>query len=228
MEEILNTKLIEEKYLEGYPIPITLENTKIIISQMQKSICKIYMDNGDKGTGFFCRVPYPDKTHSINCLMTNNHIIDESYLDKNKYIELSINNNKTTRTIKIDNRRVYTSKLYDTTIIEIFEEKDDIKDFMEIDYDLNVDILKNQFINKSIYLLQYPKDEEVSVSYGIIKNIDLLNNYDIFHLCSTDKGSSGSPIFNIINNKIIGIHKGTSNFKICNKGTLLFFPLKEF
>ena len=224
----MNQEIIEEKYLEDYPIPITLENTEIIISQMQKSICKIYMDNGAKGTGFFCRVPYPDKNHYINCLVTNNHVIDEPYLDKNKSIELSINNNKIEKIIKIDNRRVYTNKLYDTTIIEIFEEKDDIKDFLDIDFDLNGEILKNQYTNKSIYVLQYPKNEKVSVSYGIIKNIDLSNNYDILHLCSTDIGSSGSPIFNMLNNKIIGIHKGASNTKQFNKGTLLFFPLKEF
>ena len=224
----MNQEIIEEKYLEDYPIPITLENTEIIISQMQKSICKIYMDNGAKGTGFFCRVPYPDKNHYINCLVTNNHVIDEPYLDKNKNIELSINNNKIEKIIKIDNRRVYTNKLYDTTIIEIFEEKDDIKDFLDIDFDLNGEILKNQYTNKSIYVLQYPKNEKVSVSYGIIKNIDLSNNYDILHLCSTDIGSSGSPIFNILSNKIIGIHKGASNTKKFNKGTLLFFPLKEF
>ena len=228
MEEIVNQEIIEEKYLEDYPIPITLDNTEIIISQMQKSICKIYMDNGAKGTGFFCRVPYPDKNHYINCLVTNNHVIDEPYLDKNKSIELSINNNKIEKIIKIDNRRVYTNKLYDTTIIEIFEEKDDIKDFLDIDFDLNGEILKNQYTNKSIYVLQYPKNENVSVSYGIIKNIDLSNNYDILHLCSTDIGSSGSPIFNILSNKIIGIHKGASNTKLFNKGTLLFFPLKEF
>ena len=222
MEEIVNQEIIEEKYLEDYPIPITLENTEIIISQMQKSICKIYMDNGAKGTGFFCRVPYPDKNHYINCLVTNNHVIDEPYLDKNKSIELSINNSKIEKMIK------NTNKLYDTTIIEIFEEKDDIKDFLDIDFDLNGEKLKNQYTNKSIYILQYPKNEKVSVSYGIIKNIDLSNNYDILHLCSTDIGSSGSPIFNMLNNKIIGIHKGASNTKQFNKGTLLFFPLKEF
>jgi hypothetical protein len=46
---------MEEKNLIDYSIPITLENTEIIISQMKKSICKIYMDNGIKGTGFFVK-----------------------------------------------------------------------------------------------------------------------------------------------------------------------------
>ena len=43
-----------------------------------------------------------------------------------------------------------------------------------------------------------------------------------------DKGSSGSPILNISTNKLIGIHKGTSNNHNYNKGCLLFYPFKEF
>ena len=64
----------------------------------------------------------------------------------------------------------YTSVLYDTTIIEIFENKDDIKDFLELDFDINEEFSNNKYINKSIYTLQYPNNEKVSVSYGIIKN----------------------------------------------------------
>ena len=43
-------------------------------------------------------------------------------------------------------------------------------------------------------------------------------------------GSSGSPILNLTNNKVIGIHKGCVKIKdevILNIGTLLKFPLKE-
>ena len=195
---------------------------------MQKSICKIYMDNGAKGTGFFCRVPYPDKNHYINCLVTNNHVIDEPYLDKNKSIELSINNNKIEKIIKIDNRRVYTNNLYDTTIIEIFEDKDNIKDFLKLDFSIHEETSNNLYIKKSVYLLQYPKNEKVSVSYGIIKGIDLSNNFDISHLCSTKEGASGSPLMNITSKKLIGIHSGTSNNYDFNKATLLVYPFKEF
>ena len=51
-------------------------------------------------------------------------------------------------------------------------------------------------------------------------------NYNFNHKCSTEKGSSGSPILNT-NNKVIGVHKEghTSNF---NKGSFLNFPIKEF
>ena len=47
----------------------------------------------------------------------------------------------------------------------------------------------------------------------------------LFHLCSTDKGSSGSPILNINNNKLIGIHRGANNIHEFNKGIILIFSI---
>ena len=73
---------------------------------------------------------------------------------------------------------------------------------MDLDFDINGEDFNNIYINKSIYILQYPNNEKVSVSYWIIKSIDLLGGYDLYHLCSTDKGSSGSPILNILTNKL--------------------------
>ena len=78
---------------------------------------------------------------------------------------------------------------------------------------------------KSIYILHYIYGKNICVSYGILNRI---NNYDIIHKCSTDNGSSGSPIINLENNKVIGIHKqGSTNFNF-NKGTLLKYPLNDF
>ena len=54
-----------------------------------------------------------------------------------------------------------------------------------------------------------------------------MNNFNLIHICSTDNGSSGSPILNLKNNKVIGIHKeGSTNFNF-NKGTLLKYPLND-
>ena len=224
----MNPNTIKEKYIEDYPNPITLESTEIILNQMKNCVCKIYMDNGIKGTGFFCKIPFPDKDHLIPFLITNNHIIDESYLKKDKRIEFTINNDKMEKKLIISNRRVYTSVKYDITIIEIFESKDDIKNFLELDFDINGEDFNNKYINKSIYTLQYPNSDKVFVSYGIIKAIESTNIYDFRHYCSTDKGSSGSPILNIKTNKLIGIHKGAHNNYNFNKGTLLIYPFKEF
>ena len=82
---------IKEIYLEDYPIPITSESTEIILSQMKKCICKIYMNNGNKGTGFFCKIPFPDKNKLLKVLITNNHVINETSLNK-KEIKILFNN----------------------------------------------------------------------------------------------------------------------------------------
>jgi V8-like Glu-specific endopeptidase len=52
----------------------------------------------------------------------------------------------------------------------------------------------------------------------------------LIHICSTDIGSSGSPILNISNNKIIGIHKASpKNYDYnYNLGTYLKEPINEY
>ena len=47
------------------------------------------------------------------------------------------------------------------------------------------------------------------------------------HRCSTDYGSTGSPILNLDNNKVIAIHKEGTNYNY-NMGTLLKLPIKDF
>ena len=225
----MDDSFIKEKNIEDYPIAITSESTKIILSQMEKSVCKIYMDNGIKGTGFFCNIPYRNKFgDSLSVLVTNNHIIDENHLGKNNKIVFSINNDKIKKKLNIGDRITYTNELFDVTFIEIFPNEDDIHDFLELDFDINDEYYDNMYIKKSVYILQYPNNEKVSVSYGIINNIDLQKNFELFHFCYTDNGSSGAPILNVNNNKLIGIHKGASGNYNFNKGTILIFPLKEF
>lgn len=49
------------------------------------------------------------------------------------------------------------------------------------------------------------------------------------HLCSTKNGSSGGPILNLTNLKIIGIHTGTMNLSYnYNIGLFLNEPIKKF
>ena len=50
---------MEEKLLNNYPLPVSLSTTEEIVKQMKNSICKICTSNGKKGTGFFCKIPYP-------------------------------------------------------------------------------------------------------------------------------------------------------------------------
>ena len=76
-------------------------------------------------------------------------------------------------------------------------EKDNINNYLELD-----DELSEEYIDKTIYIIQYPEGE-LSVSYGILNNICIDKKYNFNHKCSTKGGSSGSPILNIKNNNWI-------------------------
>ena len=215
----------KEIMIEKYPKPISIEDMKIILNQMENNVCKIYRDDeiGGKGTGFFCIIKY--NKIKIPVMMTNNHIIDEKYLKEKKTITISLKDDSEIKSIHLNNDRIiYTNKDYDITIIEIKEE-DKIKDFMEIDEIIYKEDSNILFKKQSIYIIHYPLSEKVKVSYGVINNIE---KYDIIHYCCTQPGSSGSPILNLLTKKVIGIHKaGSENFEF-NIGTYLKYPVNDF
>ena len=216
------TEVEKEKSIENYPKPITIEGTIKIVDQLKNCICKIQNKNGN-GTGFFCEIPY--KKEKLKVLITNNHIIDEEIIKKYERITVSLNNDKEHKKIELRNKKIYTNKEYDTTIIEINSEKKNINNYLELDEQ----IFEDNINNKSVYILQYPNysdGQRAAVSYGIIKNIQ--DKFNLIHYCCTESGSSGSPILNALNNKIIGIHKESVKSKNYNRGTLLKYPINEY
>ena len=96
-----------------------------------------------------------------------------------------------------------------------------------MDENLLDDESEEGYSGESIYIIQYPK-EILSVSYGILISIEELNRNDFTHSCSTEKGSSGSPILNSKNNKLVGIHKKSGGASNCNIGVFLKDSIKEF
>jgi len=211
----------KEKSILNYPKAVTIECTKIILSQLINCIFKIETKKG-KGTGFFCSI-----NEQLKVLITNNHIIDEEIIKANKSIHVSLNNDKDFKIIYLKNKKYYTDEKYDITIIEISPEKENITNFLDLDNDI-IHISKEN--PKSAYVLQYPVidiyKQKAAVSYGVIKDIE--EEYNIIHCCCTEEGSSGSPILNLFNNKLIGIHIGGFKTKNFNKGTLLSYPIKEY
>ena len=180
-----------EKRIEDYPGMISLKNTKIIISQMEKSICQI-TKNGNNGTGFFTKIKFSEN-EIRKFLVTNYHVLGEDCLnDKNIFIKMI---DKKEIYIPMDRpRKTYNNKELDVTFIEIIEE-DGIKSFLELDNDLEKkeDQIEEKLKKKSIYIIQYPRDE-ICVSYGII---NFFNNFNINYFCNTEDGSSGSPILSL-------------------------------
>ena len=220
MSDIKQEKLIKEQ-----PIPVSIEGTKKILFQMENCVCKIYLEKGGIGTGFFCKIPF--NNNLLPVLITNNHILNENDIDNNKIINIMINNE--VKKIEIDNlRKKYTNsdKKIDITIIEIKPNKDKIYNYLEID-DINKkkENIELEYKNKSIYILHYP-NEELSVSYGLMNNI--IDNMTINHYCNTEEGSSGSPILSLKTFKIIGIHYGSDKNIKFNYGTFIKYAIDEF
>ena len=213
-----------EKFLENSPIPVSIEKTENILYQMKNCVCKIISSNGKRGTGFFCRIPSRGQNQDLTVLFTNNHVLDETDIENNKTIELLIKESTKKKIIKIDNlRKKFTSPELDITLIEIKPYLDDILDFLEIEEDvLNKNILESEYKKTSIYILHYPKGEEIQVSYGLINSI---SGKEINHICNTDHGSSGSPILSLKSLKVIGIYFGTPRDYNYNLGTFIKIAL---
>ena len=168
---------------------------KIMTSNIEKCICKI-ITKIKTGTGFFCDIPQK----CIKILITNNHVIDKTFLDNENKLNYSIteNDNEIFKEINLKKDRYkYTDELLDFTIIEILEE-DNINNYLFIN--------NNKYnINDQIFSIQYPKGEDLNYAHG--KIIGKQDNYLIYDVGARG-GSSGSPIILMNNSKVIGLHKG--------------------
>ncbi len=215
--------IIKEKQINNYPLPISNEKTKKILEQMEKCICKIHF-NGENGTGFFCKIYFPSLKKKLKFLITANHVFDLTN-KSNKKITLEIDNGRIIKNIDLNEKRIiYTKEEYDITMIEL-NDKDNINNFLELEEEINKDYIENIYEKESIYVLHYPLNKEVCVSYGILKTIESKDK--IKTLICSDYGSSGGPILLLSTQKVIGIHKGTFKNEDYNIGTFLKYPLKE-
>ena len=179
----------KEKLLAGYPSYITIDQTKTILNQLENCICKIFVDDGSKATGFFCNIKYDNKEMPV--LITNNHVLNEDNIKLNKIITIGLNkgNELICKNIKVDeDRMVYTSKKFDTTIIEIKKEKDEIYNYLELDNNIFDNNSNKVYYNNTIYILHYPGNKIASVSYGLLNKNEGIN-YEIIHYFSKEEHS---------------------------------------
>ena len=188
--------------MDDYPKSISKRRTKIIYDQMNGSFYKIIGTNNKYGIGIFCKIIMNNK--DILVLMTNYHLIDEDYIENNSGIRIKINNELIH--IKFGDKRLnYTNKEYDLSIIEIKENKKIKINYLEIDeslYDKESTIISK---NETIYILHHNnnKENEISVSYGIIR---FFNKNEFCCSCNINSNGMISPIFDLNNNKLIGIY----------------------
>ena len=224
-----NDEIIREDHIKGHLDSIDFETMKIIDEQAKHNIFRIDKTNS-VGTGFFCLIPFPDQTNRLPVLATCHHVLNKDDIAIGNQICLIFKNGEK-KFLKIDkDRKTYTSdeKKYDTTFIEIKKEDGfDINEMIEIDKNLYKENLSEIYAKSSIYITHYPNGKEIKLSFEILQNITE-DNYRIFHFCSTKEGSSGSPILNLKNYNVIGIHTGKHKNYNYNIGTLIKGPILEF
>ena len=218
---------MDKFYIQG----VNTKDMKIILQQMEKNICKIINEDGSRGTGFFCLIPIND-FELLPVLITCNHVLDDKKVFSGKQITITINNDKEMHKILMDkSRKIYTNMKFNITIIEI-KKNDDLNDasFLEIDNEiLNSDIeeLTMRYMKKPIYLLSYAGGKKSQYSTGVLLDFDFDCN-EIRHNCPSDCGSSGGPLININNYKVIGVHEGANRNYKYNIGIFLQKPIEEF
>ena len=217
----INKIIIEQNVITGKVSPISRVKEEKIIEQMKNSVCKIYT-NEKFGTGFLCLIPFPNKDTPHRVLITNKNLINEEQLQKQKKIDITLDNDREEKTIYLTSeRKVYSSKKYDITFIEILPEEINLNQFLEIDSDflgkdfelLKAEIQKEQI---NIYIIQYINETSCKKSYGIINDI----HEDIIEHNSSP--IYGGPILLMETQRLIGINIERG------KGILLRESVKEF
>ena len=207
--------------------PISFEQTKKILEQMGNYICKIIIDNDTKGTGFLCKIPLHGDNKLTPVLITSNNIINDNILARKKdiTIESFCTSSIKSKKLNLSNRTAYNNKKLGISIIEIVN-KDGFKNInmFELDEDMLSSGKTDKFIDKSIYMI-HSNQKTLYVSYGLVNDIGKNQSYNFMHTCKAFNGSSGSPILNLENNKIIGIHSST-NVNI-NEGFFLNFSTSK-
>ena len=211
------------------------EQIRKINSQMTSCICNITQNN-ISGTGFFCKIPFPDSYYLLPVLITCNHVLDEGSICTGKSINFNLNE-KSYSLFMDDSRKKYTNVIKDITFIEI-KRNDNIKNVSFLDIDENIYINKLEDENsiydekylyedeKSVYVLhfEYGKDNKYSPGNILYIKKSKKGYYKIMYSCSTKQGSSGGPIINSSNYKVIGIHRGYERNCDLNLGMIIEVP----
>ena len=198
---------------EGYRIKLEASDEKGMINALsivnfaekaKNAVCEICVSTNKFGSGFFCKIPYPDNNHLLPVLLTNNHVLSEDFLEN----DIKIKINGETKFISLKGRKKWTDKEIDFTCIEIKEEEDNIHTFYNLDDKvLDKNSSNDCYLNQNVFIFAINKNDnkQIGFSNGVIKK----NNDSFFaHTCNSFPGCSGGCIVNQFNNNVIGIHRG--------------------
>ena len=134
---------------------------------------------------------------------------------------------KIQKKIKINNKDlvlefediIYKNKEDNISIIKL-KQKNKKMNYIEIEDKLD----EVNYKKESIYIIQYNNINNILISYGLIKEID---NNKLIYTGNINSKYKFIPIFNLSNNKLIGIHNNNDN-KHFKKGINLKRNINEF
>jgi len=126
-------------------------------------------------------------------------------------------------TVKLDEYHIkFTSELLDITFIQFTDTLINEINEEYFLYPCNEDCKKDDII----HIIQYPDGKNFKLANG--KIIDIYG-FDYLHQCSTENGSSGSPLLNE-NLKVVGVHKTyikNKNANIATRFTVVEYAIRN-
>ena len=207
---------------DGNSITLTSEQKKTILDQVANSICFIKCEC-TRGDGFLCLIPNCDFARLQPVLIT-------FYMNSKDKKKLKLFYKNEEKILNMDeSRHIYSNKAYNITIIELKDDEFPPEIFLMLDDLINntgkEETLNAQYLNKDIYLIFNPNGNNKVFSYDKIKKIQ---DFLIVDYCPNDYIFTGSPILNLNNFNVIGIHKGKSYKSNYNIGSIIRIPIIEY
>ena len=166
------------------------------MSYVSKSFCKVTCQ-GVFGSGFLIKLYKNDE--DFFCLMTCGHVVEIDKIEQGKKVSFYYDSIAARlKEIELNPKERFIINFsvlnedIDVTVIEILPKDNISPEFFlspNINYINNFDDLEKQ----KIAILQYPGGK-LAQAYGEIKDI-FKRKFQFAHTASTEKGSSGSPVF---------------------------------
>ena len=132
-----------------------LDNKTFIHEVINKSICKIKINEKLYKTGFFCTIKYPDKFNLLHLLLTDSEFSDKK--EDLKSIEFTLNKNDKLYKLYLNNERIfYIDYNFDICVIEIKE-----SEFLNEIFFLEI----SDFLNEDNFDLFIPTSEKLKFHF---------------------------------------------------------------
>jgi len=168
-------------------------------ADLSRSVCQVVRNDNKKGTGWMMKDGW---------MMTNFHVIpNEDWIRKSKivfdYEEGWLGKGRKTTEFELDPEGAIFSNLlaYDYAMIKVKES--DHADINSFGF-LELETFQQPQVNDPVTIIQHPLGEKKQIALTENKVVKI-EEHKLFYLTDTEKGSSGSPVFNK-DWKVVALH----------------------